>query len=64
MANPRQPRDLMFNLSSGAAMAALAIAVMLTVVATEAAQAQTYTVIHNFTGGTGRGNALCRLDVG
>ena len=51
MANPRQPRDLIFSLSFGAATAALAIAFMLTVVATQPARAQTYTVLHNFTGG-------------
>ena len=51
MANPRQPRNLIFGLSLGAATAALAIAFMLTVVATQPAQAQTFNVIHNFTGG-------------
>jgi len=51
MANPRQPRGLIFSLSFGAATAALAIAFMLTVVATQPARAQTYTVLHNFTGG-------------
>jgi uncharacterized repeat protein (TIGR03803 family) len=51
MANPRQLRNLIFGLSFGAATAALAIAFMLTVVASQPAQAQTLTVLHNFTGG-------------
>ena len=50
MANPRQIRNLIFNLSFAAATAALAIVLMLTVVVTQAAHAQTFTVIHNFTG--------------
>jgi uncharacterized repeat protein (TIGR03803 family) len=51
MANSRQLRNLIFNLSLGAATAALAIAFVLIVVAPQHAQAQTYTVLHNFTGG-------------
>ncbi len=51
MANPKQSRNLIFNLSLGAATAALAIAFLLIVVATPTAQAQTFKVIHNFTGG-------------
>ena len=51
MANPRQLRNLTFNLSLGAATAALTIAFMLTVVATQPAQAQTFNVLHTFTGG-------------
>ncbi|MGA2905998.1 MAG: choice-of-anchor tandem repeat GloVer-containing protein [Candidatus Korobacteraceae bacterium] len=51
MANPRQLRNLIFGLSFGATTAALVIAFMLTVVASQPAQAQTYTVLHNFTGG-------------
>ncbi len=51
MANPRQPRNLIFGLSSGGATAALAIAFLLIVVASRPAQAQTYQVLHNFTGG-------------
>src|SRR5271157_94942 len=54
MANPRQPRNLIFGLSSGAAGAALALAIMLVaaVLATGSAQAQTYTysVLYTFTG--------------
>ena len=50
MANPRQLRNLIFNLSFSAAAAALAIAFLLIVVATPA-QAQTFTVLHTFTGG-------------
>src|SRR5271166_869948 len=56
MANPRQPRNLIFGLSSGAAGAALALAIMLVaaVLATGSAQAQTYTesVLYSFTSGT------------
>src|SRR5208283_3392648 len=52
MANPRQPRNVIFGLSSGAATAAVAIAFLLIVVATQPAQAQyTFKKIHNFTGG-------------
>src|SRR5271157_42903 len=54
MANPRQPRNLIFGLSSGAAGAALALAIMLVaaVLATGSAQAQTYSysVLYTFTG--------------
>ena len=50
MATPRQLRNLIFNLSLGTATAALAIAFLLVVVATPA-QAQTFKVIHNFSGG-------------
>src|SRR5271165_5470811 len=51
MTNSRQPRNLIFSLSFGTATAALAIAFMLIVVATQPAQAQTFNVIHNFFGG-------------
>ena len=51
MANRRQLRSLIFNLSFGPATAALAIAFLLTVVASQLAQAQTFSVLHNFTGG-------------
>jgi len=51
MANPRQLRNLTFGLGFGAVTAALAIAFMLAVVASQPAQAQTYTVLHNFSGG-------------
>src|SRR5271157_770522 len=54
MANPRQPRNLIFGLSLGAATTALALAIMLVaaVLATRSAQAQTYTysVLYTFTG--------------
>ena len=51
MANPRQLRNSIFNLSLGSALAALAVAVLMVVVASQPAQAQTYKVIYNFTGG-------------
>ncbi len=56
MANPRQLRSLIFGLSLGGATAALAIAFMLTVIATQSTQAQTFTVLHTFTGGHDGGN--------
>jgi len=51
MANPKQFRNLIFNVSLGSALIALAIAFLLIVVATQPAQAQTYAVLHNFIGG-------------
>ena len=51
MANPNQLRNIIFNLSLGATTAALAIVFVLIVVAPQPAQAQTYKVIYNFTGG-------------
>jgi hypothetical protein len=53
MANSRQFRSLTLGLSVGAATGALAVAIVfvLTLVASPAAQAQTYRVIHAFTGG-------------
>ena len=51
MTSPRQRRNLNFNLSLGAATAALAIAFLLIVVASQPAQAQTFKVIHSFSGG-------------
>ena len=51
MVNPRQPRNPIFTLTFGAATAALLIALMLTVIASQPAQAQTFTVLHTFTGG-------------
>ena len=51
MAIARQPRKLMFDPRLSAATAALAIAFLLIVVPTQPAQAQTFSVIHNFTGG-------------
>ena len=53
MVSPGQHRTRIFRTSLRAAAAGLALAIMflLTVGATEAVQAQTYQVIHNFTGG-------------
>ena len=53
MVSPGQHRTRIFQTSLRAAAAGLALAIMflLTVGATEAVQAQTYQVIHNFTGG-------------
>ncbi len=51
MANPRQLRNCIFSLSFGTVTAALAIAFLLAVVATQPAQAQTFNVLHTFTGG-------------
>jgi len=63
MANPRQRRNLNFYPSLGAATAVLAIAFLLTFVATPAAQAQTFKVIHNFTGGQDGGNPYAGLAI-
>ena len=53
MANSRQFRSLTEGLSVGAATGAVAVAIvfMLTLVTSPAAQAQTFSVIHTFTGG-------------
>jgi uncharacterized repeat protein (TIGR03803 family) len=53
MANLRRFRSLTLGLSMGAATATLALAILLvvTVVASPAAQAQTFSVLHSFTGG-------------
>jgi uncharacterized repeat protein (TIGR03803 family) len=51
MPNARQPRNLPFDIGLGTATAALAVAFVLTVGATGPAQAQTFSVLHNFTGG-------------
>ena len=51
MANPRQLRNLIFSLIFSAATATLAIAFLLIVVATQPSQAQTFKVLHTFTGG-------------
>jgi hypothetical protein len=53
MANLRQLRNPIFGLNSATATAALAIAItfMLIVVSSQPAQAQTFRVIHTFTGG-------------
>jgi uncharacterized repeat protein (TIGR03803 family) len=61
MANPRQRRNLIFGLSLGAATAALAILSMVTVVATQPAQAQTFSVVHNFSGGQDGANPAAGL---
>jgi uncharacterized repeat protein (TIGR03803 family) len=55
MANPRQFRSTTFRLGLGVTTAVLALAMVfvLTVVTTEAAYAQSYQVIHNFTGPDG-----------
>ena len=51
MANLRQFRNSIFGLSLGAATAALAIAFLLIAVASQPSQAQTFKVLHTFTGG-------------
>jgi uncharacterized repeat protein (TIGR03803 family) len=51
MTSTRQNRNKVFGISLRATTAALAIALVMTVVASQTAQAQTYQVIHNFTGG-------------
>jgi hypothetical protein len=51
MHNKQQFQSLGFRVRSRAATAALAIAFSLIVVASQAAQGQTFTVIHAFTGG-------------
>jgi uncharacterized repeat protein (TIGR03803 family) len=53
MHNKRQSRRLLFRTISRTATVALAMAIIfvLTVVATQSVQAQTFNVIHNFTGG-------------
>jgi|SRR5271157_220116 len=56
MANPRQLRNSIFGLSLGAATAALAIAFLLIVVAPQPVQAQTFNVLHTFTGAQDGGN--------
>jgi len=63
MTNVRQSRNLICGLSLGAATAALAIASMLIVVAAQPAQAQTYTVIHTFTGGQDGGTPRSGLTI-
>ena len=53
MANRRQYRGWIFKTRLPEAAVALAIAILLTLtlISTQALQAQTFTVIHNFTGG-------------
>lgn len=63
MANPRQLRSLILSLSLGTATAALAIVFVLTVVATQSVQAQTFKVIHTFSGGVDGGRPAAGLTV-
>lgn len=58
MANSGQHRSWIFTTSRPAATAALAIAFALIIVATQPVKAQTYKVIHNFTGGLDGGGPL------
>jgi uncharacterized repeat protein (TIGR03803 family) len=58
-----QYRNLLFGTSSGGATAALTIVIALTLAATPAAQAQTFTVIHNFTGGGDGANPYAGLTI-
>ena len=60
MASPRQQRTWIFDISRRATTAALALAIvfMLRVVATQSTQAQTFTVIHAFTGGLDKGKPV------
>src|SRR5271165_7023018 len=51
MTRTGQIRNRFFGISPRATTAALAISLVLTVVASQAAQAQTYKVLYNFTGG-------------
>ena len=51
MTSSRQHRTWIFGISRRVAMAALAMALALTVVTTPAAHAQTFTVLHSFTNG-------------
>jgi uncharacterized repeat protein (TIGR03803 family) len=51
MANPTHFRNLTSSLSLGLALTALAISFLLSVVAPQPAQAQTFRVIYTFTGG-------------
>jgi len=53
---PQSSLALFFNRSSGAVSVALAIVVMLIAVAPQPAQAQTFSVLHTFTGGADGGN--------
>src|ERR1019366_3528686 len=56
MTSSRRHQNWIFEISLRAATAALAIAFVLTAVATRSAQAQTFTVIHTFTQGADGGN--------
>jgi len=63
MTRTGQIRNRFFGISPRATTAALAIALVLTVVASQAAQAQTYKVLYNFTGGQGGGYPLAGLTI-
>jgi uncharacterized repeat protein (TIGR03803 family) len=63
MQNPRQLRSLIFNSSFGAATVALAIAFMLIVVVPQPAQAQSFQVIHSFSGGVDGATPLAGVTV-
>jgi uncharacterized repeat protein (TIGR03803 family) len=52
MTNPAQHFTLLLSRSLRGSALALALAYALTMIATQLAQAQTFTVLHNFTGGT------------
>ena len=62
MANLRQFRSLMSGAGLRATIAALAIVLVLTVVTTNVAHAQSFQVIYNFHRFHGRGQTICRLD--
>ncbi len=61
MTSPAQHKIWIFSLP--AANAALTIAFLLTVVATQPAQAQTFNVIHTFTGGQDGGKPYAGLTI-
>lgn len=61
MTSPMQHQRWLSGITLRAAGTWLALAVMLTVVATESAPAQTYAVLYTFTGGKDRGNSLAGL---
>src|SRR5271165_1096627 len=65
MANPRQHRNWILGnrLRAATAPLALAIVLVLTPVVTQSAQAQTFNVIHNFTGGQDGANPLAGLTI-
>ena len=63
MVRPGQSQILNFNISPYAAAAVLAIGFVLAVLATSAAQAQAFTVIHSFTGGLDGGIPYAGLTI-
>src|SRR5271165_2425206 len=63
MTSTKQNRNRFFGISLRATTAAMAIALVLMVVATESAQAQTYQVIYNFTGGQDGANPGAGLTI-